>query len=203
MNRFDEAAKDVLTETLNIGVGRAAEALSDMLGDEIRLQVPELEFLQRGVVLDNLRGGVNDQVAGIVQNFSGSMSGRALLLFPNDDALRLVRLLLQDETPLESITEMEREALAEVGNIILNACLATFSDLLKAEIETDIPQFRQTSLSDLIGDTDDHLDAWLVLRMGFWVDRHPIAGFLSFVLTGTTVALLCERLGAGLRASAF
>jgi chemotaxis protein CheC len=202
MNRLDNCAKDALKETLNIGVGRAADSLSEMLGDDVRLEAPELEVLDRSSVIDSLRSRVSDQVAGIVQNSSGSVAGRALLLYPDDHALRLVRLLLQYETPLESITEMEREALVEVGNI-LNACSATFSDHLRSEIQTDIPRFCQADLDTLLVEGTDAADAWLVLRMGFSVDTHSIAGFLSFVLSGNTVALFRERLGSSLRASAF
>ena len=42
--------------------------------------------------------------------------------------------------PLEDILELEHEALAETGNIILNGCLATIANLLQRTLKISLPE---------------------------------------------------------------
>ena len=70
---------------------------------------------------------------GIHQVFEGEITGRALLIFPDTKSLELVRAVIGGELPLEEIIELEQEALAEIGNIILNGCLATIANHAAAQ----------------------------------------------------------------------
>ena len=54
------------------------------------------------------------------QAFRGEFSGWALLIFPESNSLELVRAVAGSGLPFEDILELEHEALAEIGNIILN-----------------------------------------------------------------------------------
>ena len=60
--------------------------------------------------------------------------GNAILLFPKSNSLQLVRTLLKDQVPLDNLTELEQEALLEVGNVMLNACFGTVTNLLQLNI---------------------------------------------------------------------
>ena len=66
------------------------------------------------------------------QVFEGDITGRALLIFPETKSLELVRAITGGDLPLEDIIELEQEALAETGNILLNSCLATIANMLRA-----------------------------------------------------------------------
>ena len=66
------------------------------------------------------------------QSFEGPFSGRALLIFPEAQSLELVRSIVGAEHSLEDVIDLEQEALAETGNIILNACLATIANVSTA-----------------------------------------------------------------------
>ena len=46
-------------------------------------------------------------------------------------SLDLVRAIMGGDVPPDEIAEMEQEALAETGNVILNGCLATMANMLK------------------------------------------------------------------------
>ena len=71
-------------------------------------------------------------LVAVRQAFSGDISGRALLIFPEKNSLELVRAVAGEGLSLEDILELEHEALAEIGNMILNACMATMANLLHA-----------------------------------------------------------------------
>ena len=73
------------------------------------------------------------------QSFEGPFSGRALLIFPAAQSLELVRSIVGDEHSLEDVIDLEQEALAETGNIILNACLATIANVLRRTMRMSLP----------------------------------------------------------------
>ena len=66
-------------------------------------------------------------------------SGRALLIFPEASSLELVRVVVGRQLALEDIVDLEDEALAETGNIILNSWVATIANLLKKNLKMSLP----------------------------------------------------------------
>ena len=88
------------------------------------------------------QAGHPDLVA-VRQDFSGVFSGRALLIFPEASSLELVRVVVGRQLALEDIVDLEDEALAETGNIILNSWVATIANLLKKNLKMSLPVIRR------------------------------------------------------------
>ena len=82
--------------------------------------------------------------------FEGDITGRALLIFPDTKSLELVRAVTGGELPLEEIIELEQEALAETGNIILNGCLATIANMLQRNLKMSLPEILRGEPDDLL-----------------------------------------------------
>ena len=175
--------RDALTEIFNIGIGHAAGVLSELVNDEILLTVPELGVTSRPEFIA-IAGKLWTEPASIVrQSFSGPFKGDALLVFPVRESLELVRALLAEPAPIESMTELEREALLEVGNIILNACLSCIADLLEQEITNALPLYLESDpaamVNALITDPDWYV---IFLRIDFTVKRQNMRDNILFVL---------------------
>ena len=175
--------RDALTEIFNIGIGHAAGVLSELVNDEILLTVPELG-VTRHTDFVKIAGALWTEPASIVrQSFQGPFKGDALLIFPARESLELVRILLAEPTPIETMTELEREALLEVGNIILNACLSCIADLLDQEITNALPLYLESDpaamVNALITDPDWYV---IFLRIDFTVKRQNMRGNILFVL---------------------
>jgi len=108
------------------------------------------------------------------------------LLFPEEQSLELVRAVLQqDDMTLQDLTDMEQEAMTEIGNVILNACLCSMADMFGKEMLGDIPEFVQGSLAQVFS-TDgvlEHTEAIvLLLNMDFAVDKKNIQGYVTFLM---------------------
>ena len=73
------------------------------------------------------------------QDFSGVLKGRALLIFPERSSLELMHTILGRQIPAADILDLEDEALAETGNIILNSWVGTIANLLKQSLKTSLP----------------------------------------------------------------
>ena len=181
---------DAVTEILNIGLGSAAAALSEMVEEEVILSIPSVEVIDRASAAKIVGAGGIDAVSAVHQEFSGPIWGNALLFFPEEQSMELVRAVLKNTMPLESLSEMEQEGMTEIGNVILNACLSSFADIFQNQIETNIPIFFQGNVNDLFqlqSDDNDIDETTLLLRMEFTIKHKEINGFISFLMSISSI----------------
>ena len=89
--------RDALCEMVNIGVGRAASILNQMLEHPIHLQVPDVEILPVEELVQAFSTLTDVRLASVQMGFKGTFSGLALLLFPTNSASNLVTLLTGEE----------------------------------------------------------------------------------------------------------
>ena len=176
--------RDAITELLNLGMGQAARALSELLQEEVLLSVPNIEFVSRANATKYLTQLTTRELVSVSQKFGGPFGGNAILLFSDRDSLELVRVLLADEILLEDLPDLEQEAVSEVGNIVLNACLSSLADVLGQDIPINLPNFRKGELNSLLEQdvdsepTDDEL--FLLSNVQFELRSLDIVGY--FVL---------------------
>jgi chemotaxis protein CheC len=184
MVELSESERDAISESFNIGIGVAAAALSEMVGQEVALSVPDVRILRREELAQTLVEDRGRRITGVRERFNGPLSGRAMLLFPEERSLELVRLLLRQEVELSFLTEMEEEALTEVGNIILNACLSNIANIVGSEISSDLPQPVKGHLSEIIlSQCEEGSEDYLMqLHMEFSVKEVDIAGYIAFLM---------------------
>ncbi len=182
MIRLSEVEKDAFAETFNIGVGRAAASLSEMIGQEVMLNIPEVTIASRSEIIELLTSYNHDTLTCVTENFKGNFEGKALLIFPDSSSLELVRLLLNDDTPLDVLSEMEQEALSEVGNIILTGCLASIADIIQEEIPTELPVYSQNDAEKIFNSKQDEAASYLFLKTMFTVQDREIQGYVTFLM---------------------
>ena len=178
---LEEIHLDALGELLNIGMGAAAAALSTMVQQEVLLSVPIIRVLKQDRVPTEIDDNPPKTVCGVKQSFKGDFSGDALLLFSEDKSLSLVRAVLGASMPLEELGEMEEEAITEIGNIILNACISSLANIFNEHLSSDIPEYLQEELIDLFI-TDDDQHYVLLLRMTFNIAEQDITGYVTFIM---------------------
>ena len=152
---LNELQRDALGEVFNIGVGRAASSLSQIVNDTVLLSAPEVMLVHRSDAAKVLLGSEFRQFSTVSQHFSGAFDAEAMLVFPESNALEIVRLMVGPHMSIEELSEFEQEAMCEVGNIILNACMSALADLFHLSLNGTLPihRFGDTeSLAFLEGD---------------------------------------------------
>ena len=83
------------------------------------------------------------------QVFSGPISGNAILLLDREAAMLLNRLLT-DRSDTPELDGAAREVITEVGNIVLNACLGAFGNLLKVQVTFTVPSLQIESVQKVL-----------------------------------------------------
>jgi chemotaxis protein CheC len=178
--------QDALIELLNIGFGRAGAALSELTGHRVVLDVPEVSIHPINALAPALRRVSQDDVASVHQIFSGPVAGDALLLL-NHGAAGMLKQLLTDEEPLPlAMDASAREVLTEVGNILLNACLGTFGNLLKVQVSFSVPRLTLDTLHHVLESlviNREGLRYALVVHAGFRLRDEEVRGVIVIVLS--------------------
>lgn len=183
MHNLSELQQDALLEIFNVSIGRAASAMSDMVSETINMSGPAMQFLTRkeaGDILD-LKG--RRRICSVAQGFAGSFSGEAVLMFPEENSLEIVRMMLGSTIPLAHLTELEQDALNEVGNIILNSCISAFADIFHEQFDTTLPEVRVGSGMEAVGvNAERQQDGVLFLHIQFGFQRRHIEGYVVFLM---------------------
>ena len=153
MITLTESQNDALTEVCNIGMSKAAKQLSILLKDEIDMHVPHVEIIPAELAADQLGIKKDQRVICVQQSIDGALGGEALLFFHDEDSASLINSLLGDlanYAPITEKREFEHEAMMEIGNIIISACLGTLANFLKEEIILSVPRYSENTAESII-----------------------------------------------------
>ena len=183
---LNQVQQDALVELLNIGFGRAASSLSQLTGHRVLLEVPQVSVHPINELNTALTAVLADEVASVHQIFSGAVAGDALLIL-DYEAAGMLKELLTNEPPLPlPLDASAREVLTQVGNILLNACLGTFGNILQVQVSFSVPHLNLETLHDVMRSllvNREGLRYALVVHAGFKLRDTEVKGYLVIVLT--------------------
>ena len=177
-----ELEGDALAELANVAMARAATSLRQMIQTEVLLSVPSVEIMSAQEAAQVVAKPGNPNLVAIRQDFSGGFSGRALLIFPEATSLELVRAVVGRELPLEDIVELEDEALAETGNIILNSWVSTIANLLKQKLTMSLPMVIRRDQRQIFENAGLAASVILFLHIKFEIREREIGGYVALMM---------------------
>ena len=181
---LNELEHDALTELVNIGVSRAAASLRKMVGQHVTLSVPSVEVVTRQTAAALIRERESEALIAVRQDFEGAFYGRALLIFPLASSMELVRAVTGDVLSANEMKEMEAEALAETGNVVINSCLATMANMLQKPLTMSLPQVIRGDggLFFELEDLNSRGGVVLFLYINFSVGGWDIRGYIAMLM---------------------
>jgi chemotaxis protein CheC len=188
--------QDALTELINIGYARAAAALSDLTGHRISLEVPEVAIHLIPEIKERLSRVIKGEIASVHQVFSGPIRGNAILLLDREAAL-LLNGLLTDRAETSELDGAAREVITEVGNIVLNACLGAFGNLLKVQVSFTVPYLQVENVQKVLTSITvggNELEYALVIHTRFHMRTNNVSGYLVIILGVTSLETLLIEL---------
>ncbi|HEU4795045.1 MAG TPA: hypothetical protein VFT02_05395 [Pyrinomonadaceae bacterium] len=184
--KLTERQSDALSELINIAFARTGAALSELTGHRVVLNPPEVAVYRTEELRAALAKFVPGDVASIHQVFAGPVGGDALLILNYAGAVQLTDLLTDEPNPSNYLDESAREVLTEVGNILLNACLGMFGNLLNVHVTFSVPRLHLETLDELIESTTTdktEMHYALVVYTAFQIRDSSVKGFLVIVLS--------------------
>lgn len=193
--RLDQMRKDILKEVVNIGAGNAAAAFSEMVDEEVKMTVPEVELLKLAE-LPAVTGDEEDFIACIMLTFNGEISGKILLVLEMDNVEKILQLIFEsEELPDEDI---QHSALNELGNILSGAYLKAINTFTELDLSQEVPvsayDMAGAILSSSIIDYSHSEEYILLLETEFILDREKIELYYFFIPEKESLEILFERL---------
>lgn len=102
--------------------------------------------------------------------------------FLKKNSLNIVRKLLGEDLPDETIEELQQEAISEIGNIVLNACIGAFSESLDTDFKIDLPVFEISKPLDLLDTSENKNETALFIRIDLTLSASDITGYMAFLM---------------------
>ncbi|WP_395006711.1 chemotaxis protein CheC [Undibacterium sp.] len=196
MDSLSELHLDALAEVFNVGAGRAAASLSEIVGDEVKLSVPSVEIRRSSEVDASIMALTSLKFGVVSQHFSGPFDAQALLLFTESHALEIVRDMMGSQMSIEELAEFEQEAMCELGNIILNACLSAMADMLHISLHSSLPDYKIASADDIFKSLHNAEEQpyILILHIDLSIEKRHSEGHLIFLLSSMSLRSLVHQI---------
>ncbi|HIP17562.1 MAG TPA: chemotaxis protein CheC [Methanothermococcus okinawensis] len=177
-----------------------ARSFSELTGEMTDVQFLGVRFMP----LEFLTEQFDDRTYKVVRiDFNGVLSGKSLMLLPEEDAVKLEKLLLidiiwdslVDKSDLPDYKEMEVSVMGEVANIIIAAFLNVFANALNSEINITTPEFIKDSgfsvVESVVVEMAEKLDIALIFDNKINIlGRYPINCNILILIDPETIEQL-------------
>ena len=194
---FSEIEYDALKEMMNIGFGRAAATLSEIMDVNVILSVPITQVVDSAQIAAFIKNQSQISIAYsmVEQFFMGKFSGISILLLPEAEGKNLIGLFCP--TPLEDLRTEElniltQETIMEIGNILIGACVGMISELMGTKVSFRPPNYVSGEFNHL--QIQDHVaeagTLALVFKTIFHFDQYNIQGNLFLVTSNESILWL-------------
>jgi chemotaxis protein CheC len=195
--------KDVLTELVNVYVGQAGSLLSEMVNQKINLSVPEVELISvsdEASFFNYLSIFPSGHIISSSIRFGHVFEGKALLVFPLQEAKIIVNACLGETYPPEGeimldLLDTDFDVLKEISNVILNAVIGEFGNLLGTRLEYSLPEIEIIYVSEAENKEPVENNLYiLVLHTSFLLADAQVQGVILLVLSMNSVNWLIRKI---------
>jgi len=191
---FSEEQMDLLQELINIGVGRAADALSQLVESRIQLCVPEVKMLGSQQAQEIFDARAISEETMVTQSFCGSVDGRLGMLLDKQSAILLTSILGEEHADDEISLEQEG-ILLEVGNIVLNGVMGSISNAINDQLDYSIPEIaRSNSIKMLLADNLLDQPTVLLADVRLHVENSAIEGSIIIVFDVDAISIALNEI---------
>jgi len=175
---------DILTELINIGMGRAAGSLNELLNSFIALQIPRVWVFKIDSVPDELKKFGDNDLFIVRQDFYGPFAGKVALIFPPDSASSLVSALTEEMEGSPDLDSVRAGTLCEIGNILINGVLGSICNVLESTVSFSLPDYVEINIAKLLDQVISKSKEKIILmaKTCFTIEELKIEGHFLLLL---------------------
>lgn len=187
---------DAYREMANVAMGQAGASLATLLGEFIDLPIPNVNLITNTelhmAIADIQR---NESVSAVSQGFiSAGINGEALVIFNDSNFANMVKLLKYKDD--DNTQSLELEALMDVSNILIGACLRALSSQLHSVFSHNHPIIlgRHCDLDDILQTTNSRQKDMLAIEIAYSIKSQNINFDLLLLFPHKSIDLMFEKL---------
>lgn len=187
---------DAYREMANVAMGQAGEKLAKLLNEFIDLPIPNVNLIETTdlhMAIAEVQRNVS--VSAISQGFiSAGINGEALIIFDDSNFANMVKLLKYKKAQLNE--QLELEALLDVSNILVGACLQALSSQLHVKFTHNHPIIlgRHCELDELLTTNVSRWNKVLAIEIGYSIKVHNISFDLLLLFPDHSIDLMFDKL---------
>lgn len=192
--------QDALIEIGNVGMSKAAKQLSILLNSPIKITIPKISTMS----LEEIKADENfhkEQIYSLVsQMLTADLNGSAALLLRREYANLLTMSVIEkmpEFTQKESLA-YEQEALLEIGNIIITACISVIADMLFKTVHLNFPVYNENKFLPLLADLCMPLRElnknYIAITTRLDTSNNSLSGHLLLILTEDSIEVLLNSI---------
>lgn len=190
---------DVIKEIGSIGTGNAATALSQVLKKTTKMSLPAVYVLGYNEAIEMV-GTPEEIVAAVLVKMSGEINGIMLFILKMDFINAVLdSVLSRDIDDYMDLTELEKSALEEIGNIIISSYVNAMSGLTGVSIKLSIPSIAVNMLGGILSvpmaEFGYETDKLMMINGKFIVDGKVLDSNLLMMPDIQSLNYLMQKLG--------
>ena len=189
--------EDLLTKMASEAAKKASLALLKLSGEKVSVEFAKVKIGKIQRIFSHM--DPESMVAGVYLPVTGEIKGASILLFPKKIAYSLCDELNRRKIgTTRQLSELDKSALKEVGNILCGSLLTVFSNTLKIKMIENVPEFS----FDMLGAVVDQIVAQFVqkaedvllveIRFGF--EHVKIKGHILLIFGAKEMKVIIEAL---------
>jgi len=193
---FTELQIDALREIGNIGLGNAATAMSQILGKDIHISVPKVNFISLEDVFERI--DEETVVYAVVARVLGEAPGNILFVFDTYTMMKIAKRLVGKQDG-EELNEIGYSALGEIGNIIFATYMSAIGQVTDLKLFPSVPAVTKDMLTAILSTTfiesGQFNDYVLDIETGFSQENEDLRGDFYFIPSPGSLEKILESLG--------
>ena len=197
-DRFlNDLEEDILIEMFNIGMGKAAHALSIIAKQDVDVSVPAVQLIDAETVFSDIR---SDEICCVIQKVKGEFDSVSVLIIPQRGSYEIVSKMLGSFLKGIPPSELYQDAMREIGNILINTCVGTVANSLNLTSYVELP-FLQFGSSDHLFDGNLLKKDDVILNVGIHIvlSESNVSGKVFFIFGPISLAQLQRGLNGYLK----
>jgi chemotaxis protein CheC len=145
-NQLTKDGIEALEKMAKSGAENASTSLSKLIGQEVGMQTLAVRALPVEKITEII-GSPEDMVTTVIMEVRGEVNGNIMLIYPQQSAINVADFLAKRATGVTSqLSELDKSALKESGNIISGAFLSAISNYLTINMVESIPDIASDML---------------------------------------------------------
>lgn len=195
---LSDGLKDVYIEIFNTGIGRASDSLSRLLNTFVELEKPKILFLDCIALNDYLPSINAEKYIAVSQDIEGAVNGKGIISFPLTEGKTLIDVLLENQSSSDrNFTDIEIEAITEVGNMVINSVASAIADMSSLVLAFQIPKvfFSETLIPMELRKKDD---LFCVAETQFAINDYNICGYINLVFSLQHAEIIANKVLEGI-----
>lgn len=141
VEEINEMHKSALQEIGNIGMGNATKSLTFFLDNSIKLDPPDVEFLEMDKISEFLGGREEYLVLSALSSITGEINGTVVLIMRKELLSKVFEKVIPGNSEIDesNLSDIQSSAISELANMFIGSYTTAVATFLDADVKISLP----------------------------------------------------------------